>query len=93
MALKKPQKSLASWGKQKWRTASGKPSHKAQRQLAKDTFLPMQLKQCQKAPLLQQMQLRKRERKPVNSTCRNQKQQEQQVKNTEKYREDFSWER
>ena len=26
MALKKPQKSLASWGKQKWRTASGKPS-------------------------------------------------------------------
>ena len=26
MALKKPQKSLASWGKQKWGTKSGKPS-------------------------------------------------------------------
>ena len=26
MALKKSQKSLKSWGKQKWRTKSGKPS-------------------------------------------------------------------
>jgi hypothetical protein len=26
MALKKPQKSLKSWTKQKWRTKSGKPS-------------------------------------------------------------------
>ena len=26
MALKKSQKSLVSWGKQKWRTKSGKPS-------------------------------------------------------------------
>tara|TARA_R110001583_G_scaffold33127_2_gene112171 strand:- start:394 stop:657 length:264 start_codon:yes stop_codon:yes gene_type:complete len=26
MALKKPQKSLKAWGKQKWRTKSGKPS-------------------------------------------------------------------
>ena len=26
MALKKPQKSLKDWGKQKWRTKSGKPS-------------------------------------------------------------------
>ena len=26
MALRPPQKSLSSWGKQKWRTASGKPS-------------------------------------------------------------------
>ena len=26
MALKKPQKSLKSWGKQKWGTKSGKPS-------------------------------------------------------------------
>ena len=26
MALKKPQKSLKNWGKQKWRTKSGKPS-------------------------------------------------------------------
>ena len=26
MALKKPQKSLKKWGKQKWRTKSGKPS-------------------------------------------------------------------
>tara|TARA_R100000995_G_scaffold81046_1_gene53473 strand:- start:404 stop:655 length:252 start_codon:yes stop_codon:yes gene_type:complete len=28
MALKKPQKSLKAWGKQKWRTKSGKPSAK-----------------------------------------------------------------
>ena len=28
MALKKPQKSLKSWTKQKWRTKSGKPSLK-----------------------------------------------------------------
>ena len=28
MALKKPQKSLKDWGKQKWRTKSGKPSAK-----------------------------------------------------------------
>ena len=28
MALKKPQKSLKAWGKQKWRTKSGKPSSK-----------------------------------------------------------------
>ena len=28
MALKKPQKSLKSWPKQKWRTKSGKPSAK-----------------------------------------------------------------
>jgi len=28
MALKKPQKSLRAWGKQKWRTKSGKPSSK-----------------------------------------------------------------
>ena len=28
MALKKPQKSLKSWTKQKWRTKSGKPSAK-----------------------------------------------------------------
>ena len=27
MALKKSQKSLVSWGKQKWRTKSGKPSN------------------------------------------------------------------
>ena len=27
-ALKKPQLSLKSWGKQKWRTKSGKPSSK-----------------------------------------------------------------
>lgn len=26
MALKKPQRSLKNWGKQKWRTKSGKPS-------------------------------------------------------------------
>ena len=26
MALKSPQKSLKDWGKQKWRTKSGKPS-------------------------------------------------------------------
>ena len=26
MALKQPQKSLKAWGKQKWRTKSGKPS-------------------------------------------------------------------
>ena len=26
MALKKPQRSLKSWGEQKWRTKSGKPS-------------------------------------------------------------------
>ena len=26
MALKSPQKSLKAWGKQKWRTKSGKPS-------------------------------------------------------------------
>ena len=26
MALKKPQRSLKAWGKQKWRTKSGKPS-------------------------------------------------------------------
>ena len=26
MALKQPQKSLKAWGKQKWRTMSGKPS-------------------------------------------------------------------
>ena len=29
MALKKSQKSLKDWGKQKWRTKSGKPSSKA----------------------------------------------------------------
>ena len=28
MALKQPQKSLKAWGKQKWRTKSGKPSKK-----------------------------------------------------------------
>ena len=28
MALKKPQKSLKNWTKQKWRTKSGKPSAK-----------------------------------------------------------------
>jgi|TARA_B100000900_G_scaffold251816_1_gene214570 hypothetical protein len=28
MALKGPQKSLKDWGKQKWRTKSGKPSSK-----------------------------------------------------------------
>ena len=28
MALKKPQKSLKDWTKQKWRTKSGKPSSK-----------------------------------------------------------------
>jgi len=28
MALKKPQQSLKKWGKQKWRTKSGKPSSK-----------------------------------------------------------------
>ena len=28
MSLKKPQKSLKNWGKQKWRTKSGKPSKK-----------------------------------------------------------------
>ena len=28
MALKKSQKSLKAWGKQKWRTKSGKPSSK-----------------------------------------------------------------
>ena len=28
MALKKSQKSLKNWGKQKWRTKSGKPSAK-----------------------------------------------------------------
>ena len=28
MALKKSQKSLVTWGKEKWRTASGKPSAK-----------------------------------------------------------------
>ena len=28
MSLKKPQKSLKNWGKQKWRTKSGKPSAK-----------------------------------------------------------------
>ena len=28
MALKQPQKSLKAWGKQKWRTKSGKPSSK-----------------------------------------------------------------
>tara|TARA_X000000950_G_scaffold214758_1_gene258381 strand:+ start:3700 stop:3933 length:234 start_codon:yes stop_codon:yes gene_type:complete len=28
MALKSPQKSLKKWGKQKWRTKSGKPSSK-----------------------------------------------------------------
>ena len=28
MALKSPQKSLKDWGKQKWRTKSGKPSSK-----------------------------------------------------------------
>ena len=28
MSLKNPQKSLKSWGKQKWRTKSGKPSAK-----------------------------------------------------------------
>ena len=28
MALKKSQKSLKDWGKQKWRTKSGKPSSK-----------------------------------------------------------------
>jgi hypothetical protein len=28
MSLKKPQKSLAKWTKQKWRTKSGKPSAK-----------------------------------------------------------------
>ena len=28
MALKSPQRSLKKWGKQKWRTKSGKPSSK-----------------------------------------------------------------
>ncbi len=28
MALKKPQQSLKKWGKQKWKTKSGKPSSK-----------------------------------------------------------------
>jgi hypothetical protein len=28
VSLKKPQKSLKNWGKQKWRTKSGKPSAK-----------------------------------------------------------------
>ena len=36
MALKKSQKSLVSWGKQKWRTKSGKPS----KQTGEDTYLP-----------------------------------------------------
>jgi len=33
MALKAPQKSLKDWGKQKWRTSSGKPSKGKRRYL------------------------------------------------------------
>jgi hypothetical protein len=33
MALKKSQKSLKDWGKQKWRTSSGKPSKGKRRYL------------------------------------------------------------
>ena len=33
MALAKPQKSLKDWGKQKWRTSSGKPSKGKKRYL------------------------------------------------------------
>ena len=33
MALKSPQKSLKDWGKQKWRTSSGKPSKGKKRYL------------------------------------------------------------
>ena len=33
MALKKPQQSLKDWGKQKWRTSSGKPSKGKRRYL------------------------------------------------------------
>ena len=35
MTLKKPQKSLKKWSKQKWRTKSGKPSGKTG-----ETYLP-----------------------------------------------------
>jgi len=31
MALKKSQRSLKAWGKQKWRTKSGKPSKQGQK--------------------------------------------------------------
>ena len=33
MSLKKPQQSLKDWGKQKWRTSSGKPSKGKRRYL------------------------------------------------------------
>lgn len=33
MAKKKPQKSLEKWGKEKWRTSSGKPSEGKRRYL------------------------------------------------------------
>tara|TARA_R100000734_G_scaffold19019_1_gene17534 strand:+ start:417 stop:674 length:258 start_codon:yes stop_codon:yes gene_type:complete len=39
MALKKSQRSLLSWGKQKWRTKSGKPSTQG-REATGERYLP-----------------------------------------------------
>ena len=38
MALKKSQRSLQAWTKQKWRTKSGKPSTKVQKQQVSVTY-------------------------------------------------------
>ena len=44
MALKKGQRSLVAWTKQKWRTKSGKPSTQGVKQLVSVTYLKKQLK-------------------------------------------------
>ena len=41
MALKKPQQSLKDWGKQKWRTSSGKPSKGKRRYLPEKAIKAM----------------------------------------------------
>ena len=44
MALKKSQRSLKAWGKQKWRTKSGKPSTQGKRLQASVIYLPQRLR-------------------------------------------------
>jgi hypothetical protein len=81
MALKKSQKSLRAWTKQKWRTKSGKPSTQGSKATGEDISQKKQLRIYQRKSMLQHREQRKKEQKLANSLLSNQKELRKKQKN------------
>ena len=83
MPLKKSQKSLKAWTKQKWRTKSGKPSTQGKKATG-ERYLPLLLsKHCPRQSMLPQPVQNVRLRRQAS---RSQKQPKKIAKKTRKYR-------